>query len=642
MRRKNRGQTFLDFVDIYWYRNRVVWLMVIMMVFFFLITARLFHLQVVRGEHYHKLSENNCIRLQRVKPLRGLICDRSGRVLVENRPSFDIRIVPKDAKPLAVTLEKLASCLAFPLADLESRIAHAAGGYGYQPITLVEDIRRDELAIVSANRFNLPGLVIDCNPRRHYLHGVFAPHLIGYLGEVSPEELRSGKHQNKKGGDFIGRSGIEKIYDQHLSGIPGGRVVQVNAIGQLVKILDTVPPTSGHDIHLTIDYDLQKKTHELLGEQCGAVIAMDPATGEILAMASSPGFDQNSLVDGISTDDWNELMCHTGRPMFDKAVQGEYPPASTYKIVSAIAGLEEGVCDANQTVYCPGKYKFGNRYYGCWKKHGHGSLDIIDAVSESCDVYFYHLGRRIGVDRLAEYARACGLGAKTGIDLGMESSGLVPTSEWKQRRFGVPWQAGETLSIAIGQGYNLATPLQVLVLTAAVANGGSLYRPIVVKAVRSVEGIDVMTSSPERTGALPISPENLAIVKKGLWKVVNSDKGTARHHVRSKRVEISGKTGTAQVVSRQADDHELHREDVIRPHAWFVGYAPSNDPRIAVVVLIEHGGSGSSTAGPIAREMMLSWLFPETEAASETEKTTAAAAGAVSSRPLPSESLRSE
>jgi penicillin-binding protein 2 len=637
---RDRVQKFSDFVDIYWYRNRVVWLMAIMVVFFFLAAARLFYLQVVKGEHYHKLSENNCIRLQRVKPLRGLIRDRSDRVLAENRPSFDIRIVPKDARPLAATLENLAACLEFPLADLELRIARAAGGYGYQPITLAEDISRNDLAIVSAHRFSLPGLVIDCNPRRHYLHGVFAPHLIGYLGEISPEELRSGKYEHKRAGDFIGRSGIEKIYDQHLSGIPGGRVVQVNAIGQLVKILDTVPPVSGHDIHLTIDYALQKKAYELLGEQCGAIVAMDPTTGEILAIASSPGFDQNSFVDGISKDEWDAVMSHAGRPMFDKAIQGEYPPASTYKIVSAIAGLEEGVFDANQTVYCPGKYKFGNRYYGCWKEHGHGSLNMIDAISESCDVYFYHLSRRIGVDRLAEYARACGLGAKTGIDMGMESSGLVPTSEWKQRRFGVPWQAGETLSIAIGQGYNLATPLQMLVLTAAVANGGTLYKPLIIRTVRSVEGIDVLTASPEKTGVLPVSPENLAIVKKGLWKVVNSEKGTARHHVRSKRAEISGKTGTAQVVSRRADDHEIHRKDVIRPHAWFVGYAPSDDPQIAVVVLIEHGGAGSSTAGPIAREMMLSWLFPEPESVNKTEITTAAAAD--SSPELPSESLRSQ
>jgi penicillin-binding protein 2 len=302
-------------------------------------------------------------------------------------------------------------------------------------------------------------------------------------------------------------------------------------------------------------------------------------------------------------------------------------------------------------VFCSGKYKFGNRYYGCWKEHGHGSLNLIDAISESCDVYFYQLARRLGVDQLASYARACGLGAKTGIDLGAESSGLVPTSQWKQRRFGVPWQAGETLSIAIGQGYNLATPLQMVVLTAAVANGGTLYRPSIISTVRSVEGTDIMTEFPEKIGVLPVSPENLAIVKKGLWKVVNSEKGTARRYVSSNRVEMSGKTGTAQVVSRKADDHEIHRKDAIRPHAWFVGYAPSENPQIAVAVLIEHGGAGSSTAGPIAREMMLSWLFPEIE----NENTATAEAGAAivdhadtgfasegAGRTLISESLRSE
>ncbi len=641
MHQNGQVQACFEFVDIYWYRRRIPWLMAVMLVVFFLIAARLFYLQIIRGEYYFTLSENNCIRIQRIKPFRGLIHDRNGRVLVENRPSFDLRIVPRDAKPLEQTLENLASCLSLPVADLASRIAQSTGGYGYHPVTLLKDIGRNDLAMVLAHRFDLPGMVIDCNPRRYYLHERFAPHLIGYLGEINTDELNSGTYENKKSGDFIGRSGIEKVYDQYLSGTPGGRVVHVNAIGQLMKILDTVAPKSGHNIYLTVDYDLQKKAYELLGDQCGAVIAMDPSTGEILTMASSPAFNQNAFVDGISTEEWGEVMGHPGRPMFDKGVQGEYPPASTYKIVTAIAGLEEGLCDENQTVFCPGKYKFGNRYYGCWKEYGHGSLNIVDAISESCDVYFYHLGRRIGVDRLAFYARACGLGAKTGVDLGMEGAGLVPTSEWKQRRFGVPWQAGETLSVSIGQGYNLTTPMQMLVLTAAVANGGTLYRPIIVKSVRSVEGTDVMTASPKKIGNLPASPENLAIVKKGLWKVVNSGRGTARAYVRADHVEMSGKTGTAQVVSRKSDDTKIHRKDVIRPHAWFVGYAPSDQPRIAVSVLIENGGSGSSTAGPIAREMMLSYLYPETE----PESTTAADAASEpidADHPSISESLRSE
>jgi len=623
MRKKYQAQTCFEFVDIYWYRRRIAWMMIIVMIMFFLMASRLFYLQIVRGEHYYTLSENNCIRLQRVKPFRGLICDRNGRIIVENRPSFDLRIIPKDAKPIETTLDCLARHLDVPFEDLALRVAQSTGGYGYRPVTLMEDISRNDLATVSAHRFDLPGVVIDCNPRRHYLYDGFATHLIGYLGEINTDELGSDKFRHKQRGDFIGRAGIEKVYDQYLSGTPGGRVVQVNAIGQLMKILDTVQPVSGHHLHLTIDYELQQKAHELLADKNGAVVAMDPSTGEILAIASSPSFNPNLFVDGISRKEWDEVMHHPGRPMFDKAAQGEYPPASTYKIVTAIAGLEEGLCEPHQTVFCPGKYKFGNRYYGCWKEHGHGSLNIVDAISESCDVYFYQLSRRIGVDLLASYARACGLGAKTGIDLEMESSGLIPTSEWKLRRFGVPWQAGETLSIAIGQGYNLTTPLQMLLLTAAVANGGTLYRPFIVRSIRSVEGTDIMTALPEKTGKLPVSSENLAIVKKGLWKVVNSEKGTARRYVHSNHVEMSGKTGTAQVVSRKVD-HEIHRKDVIRPHAWFVGYAPSENPQIAVAVLIEHGGAGSSTAGPIAREMMFSWLHPEPK----TDITTTAGAAA--------------
>lgn len=647
MRQSGQVQACFEFVDIYWYRRRIVWLLVVILVIFFLIAARLFYLQIIRGEHYFTLSENNCIRIRRVKPFRGLIYDRNGRVLVENRPSFDLRIVPRDAKPLDQTLENLSSCLGVPVEEFKIRMSQTNGGFGYQPVTLIADIDRNILALVSAHRFDLPGVFIDCNPRRHYLQEALAPHLIGYLGEINADELSSGKFKYRQRGDMIGRSGIEKVYDHYLSGIPGGQVVQVNAVGRLVRILDTVPSESGHNLYLTIDHDLQRKANTLLADKTGAVVAMDPSTGEILAISSSPAFNPNVFVDGISKEEWDEVMRHPGRPMFDKAVQGEYPPASTYKIVTAIAGLGEGLCDVHQTVFCPGKYRLGNRYYGCWKEHGHGTLNVIDALSESCDVYFYHLGRRLGVDRLASYARACGLGAKTGIDLDREAAGLIPTSEWKQRRFGIPWQAGETLSISIGQGYNLTTPLQMLSLIAAVANGGALYRPIIAKTVRSVEGIDVLAASPEKIGNLPASPENLAIVQKGLWKVVNGGRGTARAYVRADFVEICGKTGTAQVVSRKSDDTKIHRKDAIRPHAWFVGYAPSGNPRIAVAVLIEHGGGGSSTAGPLAKEMMLSYLYPEPEPESvpEPESETAvdvATETVDADRPSISESLRSE
>ncbi len=601
------SKIYIQSVGTDWYRKRLQWMMAIIFFSFSILFLRLFYLQIIEGDYYRKLSENNCIRIQRISAFRGLIFARDGELLVENRPSFDVTIIPKDAKPLIKTAQTLSQYTEIPSDDIIKTVKKKGGVSGFQPVVVKQDISRDALAVISAHRYHLPGVNIECNSRRNYIYPKMASHLIGYLGEINADELASGKFLNKQQGDYIGKQGVEKAYEELLSGNPGGRIVQVNANGQMIKVLDTVAPEAAHNLFLTIDFELQQKAESLMQDKAGAVVAMDPFSGEILAMASSPSFDQNLFIDGISHQEWNELISNPDHPLTNKAISGEYPPGSTFKIVTAIAGLEEKLVDDTTKVYCPGGYRFGNRVYGCWKEQGHGTVDVISALAESCDVYFYQLGRKLGVDRLAGYANNCGLGMQTGIDLANESSGLVPTSEWKKKRFGVPWQAGENLSIAIGQGYNLSTPLQVLTLFSAVGNGGMILKP---KRFRSLDTQEGNPVKPEIRSRLNASQKTIHIIQKGLWEVVNNDRGTARAFVHSDEFDISGKTGTSQVISKKLDDKSLKGlgSSRIVAHAWFAGYAPSDAPKIAVAVIVEHGGHGSSAAGPIAKEIMVTYL----------------------------------
>jgi len=600
---------YLKTSDTDWYKQRLIRVMICVAGAFFILLLRLFYLQVIQGQELRRLSENNCIRLQSTDPSRGMIFDRNGTLLVDNRPAFDLSIILKDAKPVDRTIEKLAKLIDVPVSELMKKLKHGKGVSSYKPILLKQDIGRDALAAVEVRKFDLPGIVVNVKARRHYINRQSAAHLIGYLSEINSDELKSGKYPECKGGDFIGKFGVEKVFEPFLKGKRGGRQVEVNVMGQVVKVLKTVDAQPGQNIYLTIDHILQEKAEALLEDVAGAVVAIDPETGNILVMASSPSFDQNAFVDGMSHKQWRSLISNPLRPMANKAIQGEYPPASTFKIITAIAGLEEGVIDGNTTMHCPGYYKYGNRIYRCWRRGGHGSVNILKALSQSCDVFFYQVGQKLGVDKLAFYAKACGLGSATGINLENEAGGLIPTASWKKRRTGIAWQGGETLSVAIGQSYDLATPLQMLVLTSALANGGTRYKPLILKSVKTVDGDIVIQNKRQVIGKLPASKKTLAIVKKGLWEVVHNPKGTGRISY-IKGIDISGKTGTAQVVGRKnnPDLSEKDLPDHFKAHAWFVAYAPSVDPQIAVAVLVEHGEHGSSAAAPIAREIIRTYL----------------------------------
>jgi len=584
----------------------------IVMAAFAILVIRLFYLQVIEGEEFRRLSENNCIRLQSIDAPRGLIFDRHSEMLVDNRPAFDLSIIPKDTSNLNQTLETLSACIQVPPEELMAEIKKYKGDLSYKPILLKKDIGRDLLAAVEVHKYSLPGVFVDIKPLRHYIHKESAAHLLGYMGEASAREIGGLQYPEVRSGDYIGKFGVEKIYENVLRGKRGGRQVEVNATGQVVRVIDTVDAIPGHNVILTLDLPLQRKAEELLKDKVGAVVAMDPTNGEILAMANSPSFDQNIFVDGLTTKEWQDLLSNPHKPMVNKVTQGEYPPASTYKIVTAIAGLEEGVIDENTEFYCPGFYKYGDRIFQCWRKGGHGHVSVVKAISMSCDVFFYQVGQKLGIEKLAWYAKGCGLGLPTGINLDREAEGLVPTISWKRQRFGQPWHSGETLSIAIGQGYNLATPVQMVALIAAVANDGVRFKPTVLKSVITAGGKQVSSGEHKITGRLPVSKEVLDIVKKGLWEAVNTTSGTA-WIVHLKTIEVCGKTGTAQLVSRKASDEGIGSDDPrhLQPHAWFVAFAPYEEPKIAISVIVEHGEHGSSAAGPIARELIKQYLLNE-------------------------------
>jgi penicillin-binding protein 2 len=606
---------YFNSVDTDWYKKRFYRFLICIVAGYSILLVRLYYFQVLKGEDLRRMAENNYVRLESIPPSRGLIYDRNGELLVDNRPSFNISIILEDAPNPEQVIKRLALLLNIPPTPLLKKIQAARRSQPFKPIILKSDVSRDELAVIKTRKFDLPGIILTVEPQRHYLMESGASHLIGYLGEISQKELAGGRYPDNKAGDFIGKFGVEKTCGASCLGKRGGRQIVVDALGRTTDVLSTVEATPGKNVYLTIDRRLQKVAEDMLRKKIsGAVLAIDPNNGHILAIASSPSFDQNALVEGMSHSEWKAVVANPLHPLENKAIQGQYPPASTYKIITAMAALEEGVVTEDTEHFCQGYYKFRNRRFRCWQEAGHGNLNIREALAQSCDVFFYKVGESLGVDRLARYAKGCGLGSRTGIRLDNEAVGLVPTMSWKLRRFGSPWQKGETLVIAIGQGFNLVTPVQMVTLIGAVANGGTRYRPVVIKEIRDYDGSLLEATVPEILGLLPASKETLNIIRKGLEDAVNTRLGTGSS-VRLPGGVMAGKTGTAQVVKLE-EDRDKKEEDVpfrFRDHAWFVAYGPTKKPRIAVAVLVEHGGHGSTAAGPIAREIIKKYLefYPE-------------------------------
>ncbi|MFH1886894.1 MAG: penicillin-binding protein 2 [Pseudomonadota bacterium] len=597
------------------FRRRASWTSFIILCALSVLVARMFHLQVILGHHMRRLSENNRIRIQSVNPHRGLILDAAGRVVAGNRPAFDVYWTPADARDPRAAAALLADYLGIPVDEVLERAAPVLGSPKPQAVRVAEDVGRDVVGVLEAHAWELAGVRIEVGSMRYYPFGPAAAHLVGYVAQVSKEDLAKARHAANRPGDRVGKIGVEKLFGVELSGKHGGRLEEVDARGRPVSVMRSVPPLSGCNVRLTLDMNLQKDARRLMAGKSGALVALDPNTGRVLALVSEPSFDPNWFVGGLTSARWDALVSDLDRPLQNKALAGEYPPGSVYKIVTALAALEEGVAGPGTVHFCPGDYEYGDRHFRCWRKGGHGTVSLARALAESCDVYFYKVGERLGVDRLAFYASGCGLGQVPGLGLASEARGLVPTAAWKKRRTGQRWVGGETLSLAIGQGFNLVTPLQAAVLIAAVANGGTVYKPLLAYSVERPDGHVLTRFTPQAVGSLPVSARNLDLVRQGLCQAVNGPAGTARVAALP-GVEICGKTGTAQVVGRKDREKFLNETDFrksFKDHAWFVAYAPAEAPRIAVAVLVEHGEHGASTAAPIAREVIARYLGVEVE-----------------------------
>jgi penicillin-binding protein 2 len=584
------------------YRKKFGVLMWVITISISLLVSRMWYLQVIKGSELRNQSENNRIRIHEIKAIRGVIKDIHGNVIVENQPSFDISVVPGAVKNVGEVIRVLESIYKSQGMVFKSDVSASEKSRPFIPLKLAKSVDWDELALVETHSLDLPGVVVDVVPVRRYLNGEMMAHVLGHVGEVSPEELKGDKTDSLKPGDRVGKSGIEKYLDTYLRGENGGEYIEVNATGRKVKTLRRVDPAPGHSVTLTIDAELQKVAWEAMEGKVGSVVAMDPRDGSIRVMLSRPAFDPNLFNKGISLEEWRGLASDPLRPMENKALSGQYPAGSTFKIITAAAGLGEGIITPQTTFNCPGVFRLGNHEFRCWQKKGHGRVDLHKAIVQSCDVYFYNVGRLVGVDKLAEYARAFGFGASTGIRLTGEKYGLIPTSEWKLKRTGEPWQPGETISISIGQGYISVTPLQLLNAYCALANGGTLYVPRLVDHIEAIDGRILQKFGPEVRSVVPLSKEYMEVIRNGLWGVCNEPGGTG-WVLRRPEQDVSGKTGTAQVVGQKGIRSQSTAWK-FRDHALFVCYAPVDNPEIAVVVVVEHGGHGGSAAAPVARRVI--------------------------------------
>ncbi len=587
--------------NIYKNEKRYYIFRLIFLFFFILLIFRLMYLQILKGDYYSNLSKKNIVRKQRIPPLRGFIFDKHGQVLATNRPAFSLYLYkPKKIKNLDKELLLISKFTNIPFKELKNKVKE---NIFKENIKLVHNLDWEIISKLESLSYFLPGIYISFDPVRYYPYSEITSHVVGYVQEISKEELK--KYKFLEPGDFIGKFGIEKFFNKILVGTPGYKILKVDAKGKELSVLKIVDSKPGDNIYLTIDINLQKKAYELLKGKSGTIVAIDPKNGKILCMVSTPGFDPNEFAKGISKEEWLALIKNKMHPLTNKAISGEYPPGSTFKVITAISALVNKVIDKNTTVFCPGFLMFKDIKFRCWNKYGHGKVDVIKAIKESCDTFFYKIGLDTGIDNIYKTAINFGLGFKTEIALPGERSGLMPNSSWKLKRFHEQWYLGETPSCAIGQGFDLVTPLQMARVYATIANEGTLYKPLIVDKIVTPEGKIFKKYNPVVVRKLHYSRRIWKIIKTALYKVVNEPHGTA-YSQRLKNFEYSGKTGTAQVrklgEKRIKDISEIPYEQ--RDHAWFVAYAPSKKPKIVVAVLVEHGGHGGSGAAPLAKKLI--------------------------------------
>ncbi len=560
-------------------------------------------LQVLQNAKYEGLADSNYLRTIPLRAPRGVLFDRNGRVLVENRHSFTIAVLREATKDLNQTVQRIATATGVPESTIREAIDRRRREPLFRPLPVIEHATFEQVAAIEVRRRELPEVLVQQVPTRYYPPDRMAAHLFGYVGEIQDTQLTQTEFSELRQGAIIGQAGLERTYNRDLQGVDGDRYVVVNSRGREIDELNEVPPVDGRRLQLTVDYDLQRALEDgfRAGNYNGAAAVLDPSTGEVLAMTSLPAFDPNTFAVGIGGSAWSRLLNDPLRPLTNRLIQGTYSPGSTFKIVMAIAGLEEKVITPSTTFYCPGYGTFYGRQFKCHRAGGHGTVDLRHALEVSCNVYFYNVGDRLKIDQIHKYAADLGLTGKTGIDLPNENDSLVPSTEWKQRTFKQPWYPGETISVAIGQGAVSVTPIALATMISTVANGGTLVTPHLVRAVDSGDGRGWQFKPPPAPRArLAIPADALEAVRDGLWRVVNAAGTGGRARIDGRNV--AGKTGTAQVISLQNRGLAAGKMDV-RDHGFFVFFAPRDNPQIAGVVFVDHGEHGT-TAAPIAKHVM--------------------------------------
>jgi len=590
------------------FKKRVFLATILAAVLFFIIIVRLWHLQILDGRYYGNLSRHNKTRTVKSQAPRGILYDRKGIKLAINRPGFDLYIIPEDVTDWPKTKAMLKRLAGIDEETIKARLKRAKGQPPFRAVKLKEDLSWEETVKIESFNFEMHGVMLDVTPKREYIYGPATSHLIGYIGELNIDELKRLNASGYDAGDYLGKYGLEKSYEEYLRGEDGFKDLEVDALGRKINVLGWTPPYPGKDVTLTIDIKTQLAAWQALGEEAGAVVALDPNSGRVLAMVSKPAFDPNKLSAGITGKDWRALVKNPLHPLTNRAIQGQYPPASTFKPIVAASALTEGAIKPETLVDSGPVFMFAGRGYRDWKEEGHGIINYKRAIIESSDTFFYQVGLMLGIDTLSKHAKSFGLGKTTGIRLGGEKSGLMPGSEWKKRVKKERWYQGETISVAVGQGFMLATPLQMANAFSAIANGGTIFRPEIVEKIATPSGKVLDEFTPEIKERVDVPPDILKKIREALHGVVNDKKGTARG-LRDRRLKIAGKTGTAQVARMIEREHDLKKiRYKLRDHAWFVGFAPYDDPKIVVAVLVEHGGFGARAAAPIAKKVFKAFL----------------------------------
>jgi len=576
------------------YKKRSLLLFGATFLLFLFLALRLYYLQVVLYDKYKRLSEDNRIRILRVKAQRGFIKDKDGEILVKNAPSYNLSVIREDTKNLDMLLDKLKNVVNINVEEAKEKILK---GYYYDPVTIFRGLTFKQVSYLYEHLKNYPGIRIDMEAVRNYKDDFAYSNLVGYMGEVNDSELK--KYNGYRPGDLIGKTGLEKEYEKRLKGTNGAKQVEVNSFGQVVKILKTKHAKPGEDVVLSIDYDLQKFGMELLKRKKGAIVVLNIYNNKVLLMATNPSYNLNKFVPFIKSDYWKAITNDQDKPMLNRAIEGSYPPGSVFKILMAATALTENEITPDTTFECNGVFYYGSYDYKCWKKSGHGKVDLKKSIVESCDIYYYNLGLKLGIDTISKYAHNFSLGKKTGIDLPNEKSGIFPDRNWKEKAFGQPWYPGETVITSIGQGYSNVTPLQMAVMLSGVFNGGMIYQPSLVKGFETTDGFEAKPVKINKKIDIDNSTRNFLL--NAMYNAVYGLHGTA-HRARVGEVKIGGKTGTAQVVSlkkfEQYEEGEVPEK--YRDHSWFGGVFPVDEPRYVIVSLIEHGGSGGHSAASIS------------------------------------------